>query len=99
MNRPTSKQENRMDENYRRKSGSLHRMVIRLTRRHINRVVKYVLDRAYERGQINSHTLHEMCGCCDRVLWPENYREERANVIQSGNVCGGDMAGGDIYKR
>jgi hypothetical protein len=87
-----------MDENYQRQSGWLHGVVLRLGRTHINRVVKTVLSRAYERGQIDSHTMHEMAGCCDRILWPEQYRRDSGTVIQENIVCGGDVAGGDINK-
>lgn len=86
-----------MDENYQRESDWLHGLVLRLARKHINRVVKAVLSRAYERGQIDSQTMHSMAGCCDRILWPANYWKGQ-NVVQTGNVCGGDMAGGDINK-
>jgi len=72
----------RHDENYGRESGSLHRVVLRLMRGHINRVVKYVLSRAYERGQIDSHTMHEMAGCCDRVLWPERTANQISREIE-----------------
>lgn len=86
-----------MDENYRNECGLLERLVLRLFRRTINRVAKTVLSRAYERGQIDSHTLHEMAGSCDRMLWPERYARTRS-VVQTGNIVGGDMAAGDINK-
>lgn len=98
MKRKTTPQENKMDENYQRECGSLHRLVLRLFRRSINRVVKTVISRAYERGQIDSHTMHEMAGCCDRILWPERYERKRGTVVQTGNIVGGDMVGGDLYK-
>ena len=87
-----------MDENYRRESGWLHGVVLRLARKHINRVAKTALSRAYERGIINSSQLHQIAAILDRIMWPERYERERGAVIQTGNVCGGDMAGGDIYK-
>ena len=98
MKRQTTKQENKMDENYRREAGWLHAVVLRLARKSINRVVKTVLSRAYERSQIDSWTMHEMGGCCDRILWPERHAPSNGVVMQQNNVCGGDMAGGDINK-
>lgn len=91
MKTQTTPQQNRMDVNYRRESGWLHGVVLRLARKHINRVVKTVLSSAYERGQIDCHTMHEMAGCCDCILWPERYERKRGNVVQTGNIVGGDL--------
>jgi hypothetical protein len=98
MKRQTTKMENKLDENYRREADWLHALVLRLARKHINRVVKIVLSRAYERSQIDSWTMHEMGGICDRILWPERHTPANGVVMQQNNVCGGDMAGGDINK-
>src|SRR4051812_41696008 len=98
MKTQTRSQQNSIDENYQRECDWLHGKVLWLARKHINRVVKMVLSRAYERGQIDSHTMHEMGGCCDRILWPERYHCKRGTVIQENIVCGGDVAGGDINK-
>lgn len=86
-----------MDEKYRSECGLLQRIVLRIFRRTINGVVKTVISRAFERSQIDSHALHEMAGCCDRILWPERY-SNRHHVVQTGNIVGGDMAAGDINK-
>jgi len=98
MKNQITEQQNRMDENYGRESGWLHGVVLRLARKSINRVAKTALSRAYERGIINSNQLHHIAAILDRILWPERYKRERGSVIQSGNVCGGDIAGGDINK-
>ena len=88
----------KQDENYRREADWLHAVVLRLARKSINRVVKTVLTRAYERGQIDSIIMHQMAACCDRILWPKRHEPRRGVVMQQNNVCGGDMAGGDINK-
>lgn len=62
------------DANYQRQCGWLHRVVVWLCRKHINRVAKTSLMRAYERSQIDSATMHEMAACVDRFLWPKNFR-------------------------
>ncbi len=98
MKRKTTKLEDSFDEQYQRECGLIHRLIIRCFRSSVNRVVKTVLMRAHERSQIDSFTMHEMAGCCDRILWPERYKWKPVRVIQTGNVVGGDMAGGDIVK-
>ncbi len=58
----------------------MHRIFLWLARKHINRVVKTVASRAFERGQIDSFTMHEMCGCCDRILWPKRRKPTVAEI-------------------
>lgn len=80
MNRPTHMEEGEYDRSYQRKCGWLHRIVVRLTRKHINIVTKTVLSRAFERSQIDSGTLHVMAATCDLILWPErNVRPKTDN--------------------
>lgn len=88
MSRPTRIEEREYDRSYQRKCGWLHRIVVWLARKHINRVVKTVLSRAYERSQIDSHTMHEMGGCCDSILWPERRKtklEELEKILREPN--------------
>ena len=72
-------------------------VLLRLARKTVNRMAKTALSRAHERGIVSSGQLHDIAAILDRMLWPERHRA-RGTVIQSGNVCGGDMAGGDIHK-
>ena len=67
--------ESKLDMNYRREASWLHALVVLLARKHINRVCKIVLSRAFERSQIDSYTLHEMAASCDRILWPDRFRD------------------------
>lgn len=101
MKRHTKYPEQQFDLRYQQHAGFWHRLAVRIFRRTIHKVASAILSRAYERCQIDSHTLHEMCGSMDRILFPERYRNQpdHADVVQSGNVVGGDIAGRDINKR
>lgn len=80
MNRPTRIDEQEYDRSYQRKCGWMHRLVVRLVRKHINAVTKTVLTRASERGQIDSGALHVMAACTDVILWPERYERKWAKT-------------------
>jgi hypothetical protein len=67
----TTDGEKKLDLNYQRECGWLHRMVIRLFAKHINRVAVKAMARAYERTHIDSFQLHEMTGSLNRMLWPK----------------------------
>lgn len=97
MNKETSVYHNAVDRNYQRESGLIHSLIVRIFRRHINKVAKSAIGRAFERTQISSVQMHEIAGTIDRMLWPERYGS-RSNVVQKNIVCGGDVAGGDIHK-
>jgi hypothetical protein len=66
--------EKRWDESYMRSPAScpIHKLVVRIFRKHINRVICTVILRAYERGQLESAQLHAILGIVDRVLYPKN---------------------------
>jgi hypothetical protein len=96
--RKTTADEKTYDERYQFYATWWHRLIIRLFRRHINLIVGTILSRAFERSHIDSFAMHEMAGCCNRILWPNSSSPPRRSVVQIGNVCAGDMAGGDIVK-
>lgn len=50
------------------KGGWMHRLVRKVTRRFWKDVVRAPINRMYERGLINSTTLHEAYAYADRVL-------------------------------
>lgn len=77
MNKQIDGQHLVMDRNWWRKHSLLDRIVIRLFRRTINHVCKAVICRGMERGVVGSIAFHELTGICDRILWPERYKDEK----------------------
>lgn len=64
-----------MDRRWRCGRGWFDRIIIRLCRKTINRVCKYILCRGMERGIVGPMAFHELVGICNHVLWPERYDE------------------------
>lgn len=94
--RPTTQMEKRFDERYVKNSGFWHSLAVRVFRRHINRVASVALNRAYERGQINSEQLHAVSAIVDRMIYPR--LDYDGCAYQENNIAGGDIAGRDINK-
>ena len=84
------------DQNWLRREGFLTRQTLKLLRWPILRLMQHFLNRAFEAGLINSHQLHLLSVAAETMLFPSYSQPTR--VVQSGNVVGGDMAGGDINK-
>jgi len=78
------------------KQSFLTRLAVDLFRRQINIIAKHVLTTAFERSAINSTQLHELAAIVDRILYP--VKATKNIVVQENITCGGDCAGGDIYK-
>lgn len=93
--RQTTKNEKAFDRTYIPELDLIPRIIVRMFSRHIKRFCKCVLMRAYERSQIDSETMHEIAASVDRMLETSKHH---GNVVQCGNICGGDMAGRDINK-
>lgn len=71
MRRKTTDLERKFDLKYQRESGWLHKLVVRIFAKHINKVLATVLMRCYERSQIDSIAMHELGACGNRILWPK----------------------------
>jgi hypothetical protein len=71
--RTANANERLIDTCYSREGSLLHRLVVRVFRRQVNRFAKSVISRAYERGLVNSFVYHELAGIIDRSLWQERH--------------------------
>ena len=79
--RYNEKSETWLDLNYRKGSGLLHRLIIRLFRSHVNKVCKIVICRAHERGLVDSRVMHEQAAMVDKMLWPERWKGRQTDNV------------------